>query len=182
LTKLQSALHSRGVLCFTPPEELKMEEKKKIVVIVKKLNFLERLSLRNEDLESIIRIARQHNKDSRIDRSIIYSIANQPKLSAYLALDSKDKKVIGFAHLVEVLTFANRHGRIEDVVVDEEYRGCGVGRKLMEQIIHDAKEELELPFLELTSKPERQAANHLYEKLGFNIRETNVRRLVLNSK
>ena len=62
---------------------------------------------------------------------------------------------------------------IEDVVVSENYRGRGVGKKLMEFAINFVKKK-EVSLLMLTSKPLRIAANNLYVKLGFEKKETNV--------
>jgi GNAT superfamily N-acetyltransferase len=64
---------------------------------------------------------------------------------------------------------------IEDVVVDESGRGQGVGAAL-------AKEALRLAqaagarTIDLTSRPSRAAANRLYERLGFQLRDSNVYR------
>lgn len=152
--------------------------KKSIEIFVEKLDFVRRLSLSNNDCKSIERIAKQYKKESDLDQSRIYGVSVLPTTNVYLAFEKNEKIVIGFAHLVQVITLASQHGRVEDVAVDEEYQGCGVGQMLMQHIIKDAK-EMKLEFLELTSKPERQVANHLYEQLGFDIRETNVRRLKL---
>ncbi|TXE09146.1 GNAT family N-acetyltransferase [Gelidibacter salicanalis] len=67
---------------------------------------------------------------------------------------------------------------IEDVVVDKSARGKGVGVKLIQFSIDYAKTE-KLMSINLTSSPERIAANQLYQKLGFVQRETNVYRLTL---
>jgi ribosomal protein S18 acetylase RimI-like enzyme len=69
---------------------------------------------------------------------------------------------------------------IEDVVVDEQARGRGVGQKLTSvalRIAHDRGART----VELTSRPSRQAANRMYQKLGFIARETNVYRLDLSA-
>jgi ribosomal protein S18 acetylase RimI-like enzyme len=64
---------------------------------------------------------------------------------------------------------------IEDVVVSKEARGKGVGRMLTECAIEKAT-QLGAKTVELTSNPSRAAANALYKKGGFEIRETNVYR------
>jgi ribosomal protein S18 acetylase RimI-like enzyme len=65
--------------------------------------------------------------------------------------------------------------RIEDVVVDEAARGKGVGRLLNEAALEHAR-LAGATTVDLTSRPTREAANRLYEKLGFVGRETNVYR------
>jgi ribosomal protein S18 acetylase RimI-like enzyme len=64
---------------------------------------------------------------------------------------------------------------IEDVVVDEAARGKGVGEKLNKAAIK-ATFDSGARTLDLTSRPSREAANRLYQKLGFQARETNVYR------
>lgn len=67
---------------------------------------------------------------------------------------------------------------IEDVVVDDAARGKGVGEQLMEFSIDYVKNQ-HLKSINLTSSPDRVAANALYRKLGFQQRETNVYRLTM---
>lgn len=64
---------------------------------------------------------------------------------------------------------------IEDVVVDEAYRGKGIGKALMLHAMNYAREN-GAKSVDLTSKPSRIAANRLYRDLGFELRETNVYR------
>ena len=64
---------------------------------------------------------------------------------------------------------------IEDVIVDEAARGKGVGRKLNETAIEHAF-SLGAITVDLTSRPTREAANRLYQQIGFEKRETNVYR------
>lgn len=62
---------------------------------------------------------------------------------------------------------------IEDVVVSPEARGRGVGQALVERALMQAL-EAGAASVELTSRPEREAANRLYQRLGFEARRTNV--------
>ncbi len=64
---------------------------------------------------------------------------------------------------------------IEDVVVDERARGRGVGAALTDAAIRLAGEH-GARTVDLTSRPSREAANRLYQRLGFVARETNVYR------
>lgn len=65
---------------------------------------------------------------------------------------------------------------IEDVVVDNSYRGQGIGRKLIEFAIQFTKEQ-NAATLMLTSNQARVSANELYKKMGFKQKETNVYRI-----
>ena len=64
---------------------------------------------------------------------------------------------------------------VEDVVVDDGARGKGVGRSLMHHAMEQAR-QLGAKAVDLTSRPSREAANKLYQSLGFETRETNVYR------
>ncbi len=64
---------------------------------------------------------------------------------------------------------------IEDVVVDESARGHGVGEALSRTALETAA-AAGARTVDLTSRPSRQAANRLYQRLGFEPRDTNVYR------
>ncbi len=85
-----------------------------------------------------------------------------------------DGKIIGFAALIiHPVPTKGLVGRVEDVVIDEGYRGQGLGRKIMEDLIDIAKRE-KIEILNLTSNPKRIPARKLYESLGFELSETGV--------
>jgi ribosomal protein S18 acetylase RimI-like enzyme len=67
---------------------------------------------------------------------------------------------------------------IEDVVVDEAARGHGVGEALVLDAIQRAKESGAVT-VDLTTRPSREAAGRLYERLGFEQRETRLYRYSL---
>ena len=67
---------------------------------------------------------------------------------------------------------------IEDVVVDEAARGQGIGEALNRRALDLAK-ECGARTVDLTSRPSREAANRLYQRMGFKPRETSVYRYSL---
>jgi ribosomal protein S18 acetylase RimI-like enzyme len=67
---------------------------------------------------------------------------------------------------------------IEDVVVDSEARGHGVGEALNMAAIAEARSRGAIT-VELTSRPSREAANRLYQRIGFVQRETNIYRFTI---
>jgi ribosomal protein S18 acetylase RimI-like enzyme len=69
---------------------------------------------------------------------------------------------------------------IEDVVVDQSARGAGVGESLCLRAIELARNR-GAKTLDLTSRPSREAANALYLKLGFSVRDTNVYRFSIEN-
>ena len=64
---------------------------------------------------------------------------------------------------------------IDDGVVDAEARGRGVGEALNRAALAEAARR-GAKHVSLTSRPVREAANRLYERLGFDRYETNVYR------
>jgi len=86
--------------------------------------------------------------------------------------------IIGMSTLVFIRTPTGLRARVEDVVVDEKYRGKGLGENLVRRLISEAKRK-KARYLDLTTSPNRKAANKLYEKLGFKKRDTNVYRMLL---
>jgi len=64
---------------------------------------------------------------------------------------------------------------IEDVVVDDLARGKGLGAALNQAALVEAKSR-DAKDVSLTSRPAKEAANRLYQRIGFEARETNVYR------
>lgn len=65
---------------------------------------------------------------------------------------------------------------IEDVVIDETFRGQGLSKLLVAHAVEFVKSQ-NIPLLMLTSNPKRVAANKLYQAMGFERKETNVYRM-----
>jgi ribosomal protein S18 acetylase RimI-like enzyme len=61
---------------------------------------------------------------------------------------------------------------IEDVVVDESVRGRGVGEALSVAAVDEARRR-GAKDVNLTSRPMRESANRLYQRIGFQLRESN---------
>ncbi len=61
---------------------------------------------------------------------------------------------------------------IEDVIVDASARGLGTGEALVRRALEEARLR-GAPAVTLTSNPKREAANRLYQRMGFQLRETN---------
>ena len=61
---------------------------------------------------------------------------------------------------------------IEDVVVDEKMRRLGIGAALIRYAMELAREARADGVL-LTSNSQREAANHFYQSLGFELRKIN---------
>lgn len=114
------------------------------------------------------------------------SSSNPPPTAAELtALVSSDASTLFIARvdgqIVGSLTLAmfriptGIRAWIEDVVVDSSARGHGVGEALNMAALEHAKKNGAIT-VDLTSRPSREAANRLYQRIGFKARETNVYR------
>lgn len=89
-----------------------------------------------------------------------------------------DGDIVGSLTLVVFRIPTGVRARIEDVVVDEAVRGQGVGETLSLEALRIAR-DLGAITVDLTSRPSREAANRLYRRLGFTLRETSVYRYEL---
>ncbi len=87
-------------------------------------------------------------------------------------------EVVGALTLVVFRIPTGVRARIEDVVVDEAARGRRIGEQLSLAALQKAR-DLGALNADLTSRPSRVAANRLYRRMGFNLRESNVYRLKL---
>lgn len=104
------------------------------------------------------------------------SIVNSENVKLLVAVE--DDKIIGSLAIALYLIPTGKKAIIEDVIVDESARGKGVASKLMDKAIEIARENGARK-IELTSNPTRIAANKMYVKYGFKVRDTNFYRLDL---
>jgi ribosomal protein S18 acetylase RimI-like enzyme len=109
-----------------------------------------------------------------LDVARLARVLAQEALTLLVARD-EDGEIVGTAAVVTVATTAGWVARLEDVVVDAGARGKGVGASLTSAAVKVATER-GVEHLELTSAPHREAANRLYQRLGFERRQTNVYR------
>jgi ribosomal protein S18 acetylase RimI-like enzyme len=88
-------------------------------------------------------------------------------------------EIVGTLTLVMFPVLSGLRARIEDVVVDAGARGHGVGAALTGEALRRA-EGAGARTVDLTSRPSREAANRLYERLGFRARESRVYRFAVD--
>jgi ribosomal protein S18 acetylase RimI-like enzyme len=107
----------------------------------------------------------------------LQEIAGSATTRLLIARD-QDQEIVGSLTLALFGIPTGVRAWIEDVVVDEAARGRGVGTALTEQALQIARER-GARTVDLTSRPEREAANRLYRRLGFKRRSTSVYRYEL---
>ena len=106
----------------------------------------------------------------------VETMVNSDAATLFVATDNG--VVVGTLTLVIFPIPTGVRAWIEDVVVDENARGLGIGEALTSAAVDEARRR-SVRSIDLTSRPSREVANALYRKLGFERRETNVYRFFL---
>ena len=107
---------------------------------------------------------------------LIREIVEAQASTVLVARDLRDQgRIVGMLTLIVFRIPTGVRAWIEDVVVDETARGRGVGEALSQEAVRRAV-SLGARTVELTSRPSREAANRLYQRLGFVLRDSNIYR------
>jgi ribosomal protein S18 acetylase RimI-like enzyme len=99
---------------------------------------------------------------------------------SHILLAKVDDVIVGSLTLVIFHIPTGVRAWIEDVVVDADARGKGVGEALNKFALAEAKRQ-GVTTVDLTSRPSREAANRLYQRIGFKARDTNVYRFQISN-
>ena len=108
----------------------------------------------------------------------IGEIVRSPATRLLLARDGAGGPIVGTLTLALFRIPTAVRAWIEDVIVAEEARGRGCGEALTRAALASAA-DAGARTVELTSRPSRDSANRLYQRLGFTKRDTNVYRFEL---
>ena len=92
--------------------------------------------------------------------------------NSHLYVIREEERIVACASLCIFHQPFSTDATIESVVVSSKMRGNGLGQKLMEHLIEEAS-RMKVDCIHLTSNPKREAANALYQKMGFERYETN---------
>jgi ribosomal protein S18 acetylase RimI-like enzyme len=95
-----------------------------------------------------------------------------------LLVAREGRAIVGIATVIVYTSPARIKARIEDMVVDADARGRGVGEALVKECLSVARKR-GATVAELESAGRREAANRLYARMGFELRDTNVYRITL---
>lgn len=127
-------------------------------------NMLAQLSSHSTPLtpQQLVALSKEHNADSTL----------------YLLRDAETNQLIATATLAVCHLLTGSKAWIEDVVVDSPFRSKGYAHILLNHLIYKAR-LAKADSVNLTSRPLRVAANKLYQRMGFNLRETNVYKMSL---
>jgi len=103
------------------------------------------------------------------------AIVESDTSSLFMAMENK--RYYGSLTLVRFKIPSGFRAWIEDVVVSEDARGKGVGEKLVKHAVQVANQS-SVKSIDLTARSSRVAAISLYEKVGFQDRETTAYRYI----
>jgi len=133
----------------------------------------------DEVVEAFTRLLPQLSSSAVIpSRSQLQEIADNE--SFFIARDPElGGQIVGSLTLVTFRIPTGVRAWIEDVVVDTSQRGKGIGEELTRAALQRAA-ILGAKTVDLTSRPSREAANRLYQRVGFVLRQTNLYRYNLD--
>ena len=134
-----------------------------------------------ELVEAFLRLIPQLSKSSPPpDAAALEAIVTADDTHLLIARDD-DGTITGTTTLVVFRIPTGVRAMIEDVVVDAAYAGRGISYDIARFAL-DLAERHGAKTVDLTSRPSREAANHVYQKLGFEQRDTNVYRYELEAR
>jgi 8-oxo-dGTP pyrophosphatase MutT (NUDIX family) len=93
-------------------------------------------------------------------------------LNGYVSKIQHGEELAGMGWIFPRQTLLRKQAVVEDMIVNEKYRGKGYGEKILRDLIKWAKDQ-GVEVVELTTNPKRIAANSLYQKVGFELHPTN---------
>lgn len=131
-------------------------------------------SITDEVVEAFGRLLPQLSRSAPpLGQAELAAVAECPANTVLIARSSG--AIIGTTTLVMFPLPTGLRAWIEDVVVDDSARGQGIGGLLVTEALRLAR-EARARTVDLTTRPARESAGRLYERAGFQQRETRVYR------
>lgn len=137
----------------------------------------------NSDFKRVVEILKMSfpEIDMGLEKSLISSKDLDLYGSNYTQLVAVcDCKVVGYVLVSKAIDPIIKRVNywIDYVCVDSEYRGRGIARELLRKVEEIAREDKAL-YLQLTSSRFRSSARKMYLDLGYEIRESDIFRKVI---
>lgn len=135
------------------------------------------VNVTTKDLDAINALIPQLSASAKaMTYARLLQLVKDPDMTVLVARDAQ--KIIGIGMIVWYHVLTEKRAWLEEIIVDEAYRHQGIGERLSRGLIDIAKQNrVERAYL--SSGPQREVANKLYRKLGFEKKETNVYRMKL---
>ena len=135
-----------------------------------KIDILKKCDLNSSNQEQISKLFRQlGGNNTQINLNEVLDKKNQITLAYCL----DDTKITGIALMCTYKVISGKKGWIEDVVVNSNSRGKGIGRKLMNKLLEVGKEK-NLTEILLFTEDHRTPAINLYSDLGFKVKDSQI--------
>ena len=140
------------------------------------MNIVEIQDYSDEVLEALNTLMPQLSSSfDALNQRDLEAIVQSDTSSLFMAMENK--RYYGSLTLVMFKIPSGFRAWIEDVVVSEDARGKGVGEKLVKHAVQVANQS-SVKSIDLTARSSRVAAISLYEKVGFQDRETTAYRYI----
>jgi len=129
--------------------------------------------------EALSRLLPQLNPKLAVpDRVRLDRLVEDPDVVLLVARDGG--RIVGTTTVIVYTTPFWIKARLDEVVVDEAARGKGVGEALVKAALDVGRDRgAQIAELQSGRGPRREAAHRLYERLGFEVRDSDVFRIVL---
>lgn len=136
------------------------------------LIFIEAKEVRTEYIDGINNLLGQLTSSPKeMNEALLQAIVESDRIHLFLAYIGN--QMVGMATLAAYVIPTGTKAWVEDVVVDNNFRGKYIGKRLVNHVVEYTKKYSPCSLM-LTSRPMRVAANKLYQSVGFEKRETNV--------
>jgi len=125
---------------------------------------------RSEDFGQIMELLRQLWPDKRLDSVALQTVFDRALFSGaqtYLCAVN-GQRIVGFGSLTlkNNLWQEGYLGHVDELIVDREFRGRGIGSQLLERLVSAAREQ-DCRRIELDSARHRKEAHEFYRQHGF---------------
>jgi len=132
-----------------------------------------------EILASLARLLPQLNPTLPVaDMDRLERLISDPDVTLLVAREGDE--IIGTTTVIVYTTPFWIKARLDEVVVDAPARGTGVGEALVKAALEvDRERGAQVAELQSGRGPNRDAAHRLYERLGFQVRSSDVMRIAL---
>ncbi len=128
---------------------------------------------RSGDFGQVVELLRQLWPDKDLDTASLQAVFDRAiasELQVYLCA-ANEQHLIGFGSLTlkNNLWQEGYLGHVDELIVDKDFRGRGVGTRLLEQLVIVARQR-HCRRVELDSAFHRQQAHEFYQRQGFESR------------
>jgi ribosomal protein S18 acetylase RimI-like enzyme len=135
-------------------------------------------SVTDEVVEAFGRLLPQLSSSAKpLDAPALAAVADSPAVTVLVA--RVDGKIIGTLSLAVFQIPTGVRAWIEDVVVDQAHGRKGAGTALVREALRLA-EKAGARNVDLTSRPSRETAGRIYERVGFEQRDSRLYRYAID--